>query len=177
MAFQSLLRHRDYCDITVADLIEQANVGKTTFYRHYSRKLDVFVELHQQVFSRLLEAYATPEQWLNSHPPPALVSMLEIINHDSGFRRSLPYQLGNDWNQASKLLKGDLAKQIARKLTVAFKTQRFDIEITELSGTLAALIIEVLAQVVEGPKRSSVNDKAATLQRLIQALVRAAITP
>ncbi|SDJ21286.1 DNA-binding transcriptional regulator, AcrR family [Ferrimonas sediminum] len=175
-AFQSLLGQKDYCDITVSEIIDQANVGKTTFYRHYERKLDLFVALHQGVFSRLLEGYSAPDQWLDNQPPPSVVNILDIINRESGFRRSMPYKLGNDWNQALRLLKGNLAKQIAVRLAEAFKAQRFDIEITELSGALAALMIEIVVQVVEGPKLASANGKATTLQRLIQAQVHASIT-
>jgi AcrR family transcriptional regulator len=43
-AFVQLLREKGYSAITVSDLIELANVGRSTFYFHYRDKDDLFVQ-------------------------------------------------------------------------------------------------------------------------------------
>lgn len=42
-AFVQLLREKGYSAITVSDIIERANVGRSTFYSHYRDKDDLFV--------------------------------------------------------------------------------------------------------------------------------------
>jgi AcrR family transcriptional regulator len=42
-ALVELIREKDYNTITVSDIIERANVGRSTFYAHYRDKDDLFV--------------------------------------------------------------------------------------------------------------------------------------
>jgi AcrR family transcriptional regulator len=43
VAFVQLLREKGYSAITVSDLIERADIGRSTFYSHYRAKDDLFV--------------------------------------------------------------------------------------------------------------------------------------
>ena len=42
-AFVELLREKGYSAMTVSDIIERANIGRSTFYSHYRDKDDLFV--------------------------------------------------------------------------------------------------------------------------------------
>ena len=42
-ALVGLIRQKDYSSITVSDIIERANVGRSTFYAHYRDKDDLFM--------------------------------------------------------------------------------------------------------------------------------------
>lgn len=42
-AFVQLLKEKGYSAITVSDIIERANIGRSTFYSHYRDKDDLFV--------------------------------------------------------------------------------------------------------------------------------------
>ena len=42
-ALVALIREKDYNSITVGDIIERANVGRSTFYAHYHDKDDLFL--------------------------------------------------------------------------------------------------------------------------------------
>ena len=42
-AFVELMREKGFSAITVSDLIERANIGRSTFYSHYRDKDDLFV--------------------------------------------------------------------------------------------------------------------------------------
>ena len=52
-AFVQLLKEKGYSAITVRDLIERANVGRSTFYVHYRDKDDLFVHELDRVIEAL----------------------------------------------------------------------------------------------------------------------------
>ena len=37
-AFANLIREKDYYDITIQDLLEEASISRSTFYSHYKTK-------------------------------------------------------------------------------------------------------------------------------------------
>src|SRR5688572_4934244 len=55
-AFVQLMREKGYSAITVSDIIERANVGRSTFYSHYQDKDDLFV--HE--LDRVIEVLSHP---------------------------------------------------------------------------------------------------------------------
>jgi AcrR family transcriptional regulator len=52
-AFVQLMREKGYSAITVSDLIERANIGRSTFYSHYRDKDDLFVHELDRVIAVL----------------------------------------------------------------------------------------------------------------------------
>lgn len=52
-AFVELLKERGYDAITVSDIIERANIGRSTFYSHYQDKDDLFVSELDRVIETL----------------------------------------------------------------------------------------------------------------------------
>jgi AcrR family transcriptional regulator len=65
-ALVELIREKDYNAITVSDIIERANVGRSTFYAHYHDKDDLLVqELDRvmDVLSRGIHPEAHDDNW------------------------------------------------------------------------------------------------------------------
>jgi AcrR family transcriptional regulator len=62
-AFVSLLREKGYSAITVSDLIERANIGRSTFYAHYHDKDDLFVHELDRVIEVLSHGVPTQEEF------------------------------------------------------------------------------------------------------------------
>lgn len=91
-AFASLLAERDFAKITVQQIIDEANVGRTTFYDHFETKEELMHQLCQSLFSHVFEAaqdvrHAHGEQ--QDAGSNALLHVLYHIKEDDRMIRTL----------------------------------------------------------------------------------------
>lgn len=61
-ALVTLIREKDYSTITVGDIVERANVGRSTFYAHYEDKDSLLVAQMERVVELLSQHVPGPEE-------------------------------------------------------------------------------------------------------------------
>src|SRR2546423_5890370 len=54
-----LFAERGFADVTVADIAERAEVGRTTFFRYFGDKQEVLFDDEQQIIDGLMARYRT----------------------------------------------------------------------------------------------------------------------
>jgi AcrR family transcriptional regulator len=74
-AMMELLREKRYDAITIQDLLDRANIGRSTFYAHYFDKEDVLVSLSEQ----MLEMFR--QQLSQRKAGQGIIPSLEIFQH------------------------------------------------------------------------------------------------
>lgn len=61
-AFGSLLSRKSYSRITIQEIIDRANVGRSTFYAHFETKDDLLRELCSDLFGHVFSPGLMPEK-------------------------------------------------------------------------------------------------------------------
>ena len=93
-AFTRLLAKKSYEHITVAEIIEEADVGRTTFYEHFETKDRLLEELAEELFCHILDS---------AHHDPSHKHIFKCDGTDDVFLHLFNHIESND-NQLRRLL-------------------------------------------------------------------------
>ncbi len=171
VAFEQLLDTKGYGGISVGEIADAANIGRSTFYRHFKSKADVLVALHEDIFDRLFLRDSSRAQWIEPNPPQPLREFLCRHRMPGGQSVSLTNDLGADMDYLMRNVGQLLSIYISRSLQQAFPDQEPSIPLAFLSSTVAATYGMALLS-WRGPLREAGE---AELAEYIHRLTRAAV--
>jgi AcrR family transcriptional regulator len=84
-ALMSLILRKGYEAITVQDIIDEADVGRSTFYAHYTGKEDLLRNGFQTLRAELTEAQRTARANTEGSQDESLRFSLAMFEHASGY--------------------------------------------------------------------------------------------
>lgn len=173
-AFAELLHRQSYQSITIQDIAGRANIGRSTFYRHFQSKADVLVEMHKEFFKRFALGILPANNVLSPQPAPGLVRMLTLFKQASGLPISLT-SLGEDADYVFRQISILLCQSIEEKLHTVWIEQESTIPFALLAQAMTGIYLGLLRGVAENQSEFSPDQLAETIARLNHALLREAI--
>lgn len=112
LAFEELISKKRYDEITVQQIIDKADVGRTTFYAHFETKESVFDSLCEDLFAHIFDEDLEEE---NTHDfSKSERSEAEMLTH-------ILYHLKDDNSRYKKLFAGQSAGFFWERFKILFK--------------------------------------------------------
>ena len=112
-AFSSLLAKKHYSRITVQDIIDEADVGRTTFYAHFQTKEDLLNQMCEDIFSHVFSSVREREAAHDFSTQPATLSneLTHLLYHLREQRQNISNLFSGESGELFlKYFKGQLAK-------------------------------------------------------------------
>jgi AcrR family transcriptional regulator len=176
-ALIDLIGERGYDAITIQDIVDRANVGRTTFYLHYNSKDDLFMSCHEAIVSEFhsgpLYPHPLSREELLSPSPPA--GMTRAYRHlDEARARLYPIFQGKDGPLILRRIRDWSAQEIEANLRAAFAEAESTIPLDVLANYLAGAQIALVQWWLEKRRPHTPEQVGQTFQRLQRAAIREA---
>ncbi len=143
-AFEGLLREKRYGEIAVGEIVDRADVGRSTFYRHFKGKADVLLALHEDTFGQIFLDAISQDTWLADHPPPSLKEFLEQHHASSGPMVSLSSDIQADADYIMMNVTRLLTEYVEKGLQQAFPDVESSIPLPVLASSIAGIYVMIL---------------------------------
>ena len=173
-AFATLIQQQGYDDLTVSDIVDYADVGRTTFYRHFDNKAALLVRLHSARFAELGVVPHSRAGWLAAQPAPALVKYLEEARQDER-TQILICRLGSKDALIQQLHDAALTTHFEEQLRRAFSPADLQLPLPVLANATAGSASWLLRWWVEAATTDTPQQMAAYIQQTISSIVRGAV--
>jgi len=174
-ALINLIRQRKYTAVTVQDMVDRANVGRTTFYLHYGNKDDLLIDCHESVVTTLHLWPFYPlsrEELLSPQAPPGIAAAFQHLQE----ARAVVYPIfhGKENMLLLQRIRDRTALTIAASLRDAFAGAPSAIPLDVLANYLAGALLGLVQWWLEQRPPDSPENLAQAFHRLQRAALREA---
>ncbi len=140
-ALMQLVDEKPFDKITVQEILERANVGRTTFYTHFQSKADLFLGSHEHIIAAISRSFFTETGALRPEPAPELFMFLEMSQQS---RDTYFYLTGGvEGEEIMRLLKERIAQHLEMQLRELFREEDSAIPFSVLAQQVASSIVSV----------------------------------
>ena len=172
-ALIELISERGYDTVTIQNIVDRANIGRTTFYLHYNSKDELFMSCHEAIVSEFHIGPLHPlsrEELLSSEIPSEMTSTYRHFEE----RRALLYSIfqGKDSQLILRQIRDRSAREIEANLRSTFAESESAIPLDMLANYLAAAQIALVQWWLEKRRPHTPESLAQTLHRLQRAAIR-----
>ena len=161
-AFVQLLREKGYSAITVSDIIERANVGRSTFYSHFHDKDDLFVGELDRVVELLSYRKSHPDEMPFYFPS---LGLFEHVGEEYELYKALLWTAGIDL--MIKHMQASLSQRIQQGLQQS--GNEFDVPLPILASFIAGSFVTLLKWWLENKMTYSPEEMDTMFKRLTLA--------
>ena len=174
-ALLELIREKNYPDISVSEITERGNIGRSTLYKHYQSKAHVLLDIHKDVFEHLFSGMSTSESWLAPEPPAELISFFEQSRRLGKNPFLLSYKLGSDLDYLICNINLQLTAIIEKRLRNAFKDGDSTLPLPILAQSVSNVYSGLIMSWFTKFQSCDVRHFATNIQRMTRALICEAI--
>ena len=169
-ALTELMLEKQYDAITVQDILDRANVGRSTFYAHYSDKEDLLMSEIERVI-HLLAGYTAH----SGHGQGRLLPSLEFFRHVQEQRRLVQAFI---WGRGAEMLMRDFQIQVSKAVeqnlhSLTGQESADSIPLSVLANFVASTFLMLLRWWFEDDLRYSPEQMEAMFQKLVMPSLHA----
>ena len=174
-ALIELIAERGYEAITIQDIVDRANIGRTTFYQHYDSKDELFLSCHEAITRELHLGPRHPlsrEELLSPEIPSVMTAAYQHLEE----RRAQLYPIfqGHDSELILRQIRDRSAREIEANLRAVFPETDSAIPLDLLANYLAGAQIALMQWWLEKRRPHNAEALALTLHRMQRAAIREA---
>lgn len=171
-ALIELIREQGFDSITIQEIVDRANLGRTTFYLHYKSKDELFISCHEAIVGKFRIGplhSLTKEEMLAAEAPASTMLAYQHLEE----ARPLLYSVfqGKDSLLILRKMRDWSAKDIETNLRAAFPHQNSAIPLSVLSNYLASAQIGLVQWWLEKRQPHTLENLAQTFHRLQRASI------
>lgn len=172
-ALIELLGERVYDAITVQDIVDRANVARSTFYLHYSNKDELFLSCHEAIVSGFHSLHSlSRDELLSSETPPGMIAAYRHLDKERAVLN--PIFQGQESPLILQRIRDRSAQQIEARLNDAFAASNSAIPLDVLAGYLAGAQLALAQWWLEKRRPHTAEELAQSFHRLQLAAIREA---
>ncbi|MBE0691286.1 MAG: TetR/AcrR family transcriptional regulator [Anaerolineae bacterium] len=170
-----LINERGYDAITVQNIVDRANLARTTFYVHYSSKDDLFMSCHEAIVSEFQSGALYPhplsrEELLAPEAPPGMTSAYRHLQEARA--RLYPIFQGKDGPLILRRIRDWSAQAIETNLRAVFAEGDSAIPLDVLATYLAGAQIGLVQWWLQKRQPHTAENLAQMFHRLQRAAIR-----
>lgn len=172
-AFMQLVDEKPFDKITVQEILERADVGRTTFYTHFESKEDLFIGSHEQIVRVISQSFFSETGDLRTEPSPELMTFLQMSqqNRDTYF-----YLMGGaQGGEILRLLRDRIAQHLDEQLRTLFQENESRVPFTVLAQHVASSIVSVTSWWIDKRAPYTVQEIATMLHQMNEVALRHAL--
>ena len=172
-ALIELIGERGYDTITIQDIVDRANVGRTTFYVHYASKDELFMSCHEVMANEFHVGPLHPrsrEEWLSSEVSPGTKTAYRHLEEARARLKSI-FQ-GKDGLLILRQMRDWNAQNIEADLRATFAEAETAVPLDVLANYLAGAQIAFMQWWLSKRQPHAIEGLAQSFHRLQRAAVR-----